>query len=84
MHFKRVPMSCVSNSLSAQVNLYVLIITTGNANAANDALTIVQWWKHNRLYMYLWDILGNLVSGEMVSVDHDDDDDDDDDDELSL
>ena len=34
--------------------------------------------------MYLWDILGNLVSGEMVSVDHDDDDDDDDDDELSL
>ena len=71
-------MSCVSNSLSAQVNLYVLIITTGNANATNDALTIVQWWKHNRLYMYLWNILGNLVSGEMVSVD------DDDDDELSL
>ena len=71
-------MSCISNSLSAQVNLYVLIITTGNANATNDALTIVQWWKHNRLYMYLWNILGNLVSGEMVSVD------DDDDDELSL
>ena len=79
MHFKRVHMSCVSNSLSAQVNLYVLIITTGNANATNDALTIVQWWKHNRLYMYFWNILGNLVSGEMVSVD-----DDDDDDELSL
>ena len=78
MHFKRVHMSCVSNSLSAQVNLYVLIITTGNANATNDALMIVQWWKHNRLYMYLWNILGNLVSGEMVSVD------DDDDDELSL
>ena len=39
-HFKRVDMPCVSNSLSSQVNLYVPVVTTSNANAANEALTI--------------------------------------------
>ena len=38
MHFKRVHMSSVSNSLSSQGNCYVLVIITGNANAANEAL----------------------------------------------
>ena len=33
-------MSCVSNSLSPQVNLYVPTVTTGNANSAYEALTI--------------------------------------------
>ena len=37
-----VSMSCVSNSLSSQVNLYVPGITTGNANAANEDVTIGQ------------------------------------------
>ena len=39
-HFKRVHMFCVSSNLSSQVNLYVPVVTTGNANAANEALTI--------------------------------------------
>ena len=39
-HFKRAHMSCVSNSLSSQANLYVPIVTTGNANAATVVLTL--------------------------------------------
>ena len=37
-----VSMSCVSNSLSSQVNLYVPGVTTGNANAANEDVMIGQ------------------------------------------
>ena len=40
MEYERELMLCVSNSLSSQANLYISVITTGNANAANEALTI--------------------------------------------
>ena len=39
MHFKRVHMSCVSNSLYSHVNLHVPVVSTGKANAGNEALT---------------------------------------------
>ena len=39
-HSKRVRMSCVLNSLSSQVKVYVPVVTTGNANAANEVLMI--------------------------------------------
>ena len=60
-HFKRVLMSCISNSHSSQVNPYVLVVTTGNTNAANEALMVRPvcvalqkhalpcWWMCNRL-----------------------------------
>ena len=54
--------SWVSNSLSSQVNLYILVVTAGNSNAVNEALRIgwvcatpqkYVWpccWMHSRLY----------------------------------
>ena len=79
-HFKRAHMSCFPNSLSAQVKLYVPVVTTGNANAANKALTIGRvcvalkkytcpwWWNYNRLYRHLHNVLGILLSGGIVSL----------------
>ena len=63
-HFKRRHASCVSNSLSSQVNLYNPVVTTGNTNAVNEALAIGRvcaalqkygrpwWWMYNRLYRH--------------------------------
>ena len=79
-YFKRVYMSCVSNSLSSQGNLYVPVVTTGNANAANEALTIGRACAALQKYAspfgecttayagILWNVLGILLSGEMVSL----------------
>ena len=72
-HFKRVYMSCVSKSLSSQVNLYFHVVTTGNANATNEALTIRRvctaiqkyarpcWWMYNRLYRHFVEGFRNSI-----------------------
>ena len=66
-------MSCVSNSLCSQVNLDVTVVTTGNANAANGALTIGQvcaalqkyacscWRMYNRLYRHFVERFRNSI-----------------------
>ena len=54
----------VNDALSSQVNLYVLVVTSGNANAANEPLTIggvcaalqkyahPWWWMNTWLYRH--------------------------------
>ena len=73
-HFKRLHMSCVSNSLPSQVNTYVLVVTTGNANAANGAQTIGENMHAlvggctTGYIGILWNILGTLWSVRIVSL----------------
>ena len=83
MLFKRVHMSSVSNSLPSEVNHFVLVETTDNANGANEALMVNWvcaalhkytppfWSMWNRLYKHLysmWYALGIILLSEMVSV----------------
>ena len=74
-------MSCVSNSLSSQVNLYVPVVTTGNVNATNEALTIGRVCPAHKKNMHavdggdttgciriLWHFSRILLSSEMVPL----------------
>ena len=78
MHFKKVQMSCIWSSLSSQVKFYIPVVTSGNANAANEALIIWRVCAALRKYLHLvggcatgyigilWNILGIPLSGEMM------------------
>ena len=76
-------MSSVPNSLSSQVNSFILVVTAGNANDANEPLMVnwvcaaLQkytppcWWMCNRLYKHLysmWNALEIILLSEMVFV----------------
>ena len=72
-HFKRVHVSCISNSFSSQVNLYIPIVTAVNANVANGALTIGRvcaalekyawpcWSMYNRLHRNFTKLFRNSI-----------------------
>ena len=47
-------MSCVTNNLSSQIKLYVPVITTVNAKAANEVLTIGQVCATLQKYAWPW------------------------------